>query len=282
MLIGSRIAVALSLTLVVTAGVGCASEDRTAGPQSADQTMQPQAASQSESTQQAPMASSDQSTRAPTPAAQTAPQQAPQPTALTDEQIFAVLDAANDKEIEESRGIEAKSKNREVKAFAKMMIQHHTDAKTKGQKLATKLGVTPAEFEKSRELRDDTTKQADQLKAASVTDLDRQYIDLMVQDHKAVLDMIDNKLLSDVKNADLKALIQEVRPTVASHLTAAEALQAKMSSGGANPNVKTPKSTSPNTGKQPPPDNTMQPSPPGATGPAAKKNPGDGKTSANP
>jgi putative membrane protein len=269
--IGSRIAQGIAALSLLAPG--CTSEDRTEA-QSPEETYSQPEMSTAETPQAAPTIAQ------PTPEPSTPPAQ----VGMTDEQILAVLDAANMKEVEESRAVLARTKNADVKAFANMMIQHHTEANNKASKLAQKLSMTPADFEKSTALRSDTSQQVDQLKSATMGDLDRQYVDLMVADHRAVLDMIDSKILADVKNAELKQLVTEVRPTVAKHLEDGQALQTKLQGAGAKttPRSKSPNTTPPNTGKEPP-GNTMQPSPPGAAAPgnpsdalkpkAAKKNP---------
>lgn len=167
------------------------------------------------------------------------PVTAPVETALTDGQIAAVLDAANDKEIEESKVALTRSKNAEVKAFAKMMVDHHTEAKKKGAKLAA--AAPPSESEVSKKLKADTTTAIDSLKATADADFDRAYLDLMLADHKAVLDLVDNKILPAAKAAELKTLVEkDLRPTVDGHLTKATALHVKLAAktGSTTPSAK--------------------------------------------
>jgi putative membrane protein len=161
-----------------------------------------------------------------------APTSAPVETALTDGQIVGVLDAANDKEIEESKIALTRSKNAEVKAFAKMMVDHHTEAKKKGAKLAA--SAPPAESEVSKKLKADTATALEALKATADADFDRAYLDMMVADHKAVLDLVDSKILPVAKTAELKTLVEkDVRPTVDGHLTKATALHGKVAAKAA-------------------------------------------------
>jgi len=157
---------------------------------------------------------------------------APVETALTDGQILGVLDAANDKEIEESKVAMTRSKNAEVKAFAKMMVDHHTEAKKKGAKLAA--SSPPAESDASKKLKTDTTGAVESLKSTADADFDRAYLDMMVADHKAVLELVDSKILPAAKAAELKTLVEkDLRPTVDGHLTKATALHVKVASKAA-------------------------------------------------
>jgi putative membrane protein len=147
---------------------------------------------------------------------------------MTDEQIAALLDAANTTEIDEGKVAQTKAKNAEVKAFAKMMVQHHGDAKTKQTKLVQKLAVTPAESDKSKQIQADSKQAMEQLQSLTGPDFDKAYMERMVKAHREVLDLIDSKLLPNTKNAEMKAFITEVRPTIAKHLTDAEALVTKL------------------------------------------------------
>ena len=153
-------------------------------------------------------------------------------TALTDGQILGVLDAANDKEIETSKIAMTRSKNAEVKAFAKMMVDHHMDAKKKAAKLAA--SAPAAESDASKKLKGDTTTAVEALKSTADADFDRAYLDMMLADHKAVLDLVDSKILPAAKAAELKTMVEkDVRPTVDGHLTKATALHAKVASKAA-------------------------------------------------
>ncbi|WP_437676159.1 DUF4142 domain-containing protein [Sorangium sp. So ce131] len=164
-----------------------------------------------------------------TSTAPAAPPEAP----LTDEQIVAVLDAANKKEIDEAQVAQTKAKHKDVKAYARMITQHHTDAKNKQAKLVKKLNLTAADSDKSKQLQDETKQAVDQLKTLQGADFDQQFVALMVKDHQTTLDLIDKRILPGAKNADLKALLEtDLRPTIEKHLKEAEALSAKLSAAG--------------------------------------------------
>ncbi|WP_437998508.1 DUF4142 domain-containing protein [Sorangium sp. So ce185] len=159
---------------------------------------------------------------------------APAEAPLTDEQIVAVLDAANKKEIDEAQLAQTKAKNKDVKAYARVIVQHHNDAKAKQAKLVKKLGITAAESDKSKQLATETQQAVDQLKALQGADFDQQFVQLMVKDHQTTLDLIDRRILQDAKNADLKAMLEkDLRPTIEKHLKDAEALAQKLGPAGA-------------------------------------------------
>lgn len=153
----------------------------------------------------------------------------------SDAEIAAIMDAANGGEVEEGKVAQKSAKDAAVKNFARMMVDHHTEARDKQSKLMSKMSVAPSDNTKSRELKAEGQSNLDKLKPLKGADFDRAYIDNQVKEHQTVLSLLDSQLLPSVKNAEYKALLQEVRGRVEQHLKTAEDLQKKMSaktSGG--------------------------------------------------
>jgi len=140
---------------------------------------------------------------------------------LTDEQIALVTNDANSAEIEQAKLAEQKAKDPRVKRFASKMVKHHTEAKDKQAKLEIKTASSAlsTDLEKSA-----GTTLAD-LKALSGAAFDTAYMNAQVDEHKKVLDTIDSALLPNVKSADLKAYLSDIRPTVEHHLKDAQNIQ---------------------------------------------------------
>jgi putative membrane protein len=165
------------------------------------------------------------------PATSTEPQPAPAdppaaaPAPLTDEQIAAVTDAANDAEVQQAKLAQNSAKNARVKKFAAMMIQDHTQAKQKQKKLLTKLKVVPADNALATELKTGATQKIDELKTLKAGDFDRSYMDAQVDAHQKVLEAFDTRLIPNAQNAELKALLSEIRPKIAAHLEEAKSIQ---------------------------------------------------------
>jgi putative membrane protein len=158
------------------------------------------------------------------------PAESPKKATLTDPQIAAITDLANTAEIEQAKLARTKSKNAEVQKFAAMMIAHHGEAKQK----QTKLKLATADSPLSTQLLEDGNKTLAALKEAKGADFDRRYFETQVEGHQKVLDAINNDLLPSVKSPELKAYLEEIKPTVEQHLQAArDAQQAIASSSGA-------------------------------------------------
>ena len=145
-----------------------------------------------------------------------------------DAQIAAIVMTANDGEISAAKLAESKGQNAKVKEYAREMIKEHTAMNQQGAALAKKKQMTPEESDVTKTMKDDSAKVATNLKSASGLAFDKAYIDSQVTDHEKVLMMIDNILLPNAKDAELKAMLQKARPAVNMHLDHAKALQTAM------------------------------------------------------
>ncbi len=177
--------------------------------------------------QSADAATSDTATAAMAPASDTAAA----PAKPNDAQIAHIAVTANS--IDSAAGVLAKSKaqSKAVKDFAQTMITDHTQVNKQAVALATKLGVTPEDNDVSRELNSGAQQSQSELQAKSGADFDSAYIDHEVAYHQAVLDALDQTLIPDAQNAELKELLTKVRPAIAAHLDRAKGIQKSLTSG---------------------------------------------------
>ncbi|HEX3774039.1 MAG TPA: DUF4142 domain-containing protein [Polyangiaceae bacterium] len=149
---------------------------------------------------------------------------------LTDEQIAQLTDDANSAEIDQAKVAESKAKDARIKKFAERMIKQHTDAKDK----QAKLNLKTSSSDSSKKLEKDAAHTLSTLKSDNDTSFDRDYIADQVKEHQAVLDMINNQMLPNVKGAELKAYLNEIKPVVEMHLKAAQELQRKLGETASN------------------------------------------------
>lgn len=147
---------------------------------------------------------------------------------LSDANIAAIVVVANTIDIEYAKIAQQRTRNPEVRKFAETMVRDHDAVNKQATELATKLKLTPVENEVSRKLAADAGKTRAELRAKSDAEFDRAYIANEVAYHQAVLDAIDQALIPSARNAELKALLQAVRPAVAGHLQHAKQLQAAL------------------------------------------------------
>jgi putative membrane protein len=105
------------------------------------------------------------------------------------------------------------------------MITDHTAVNKQAGALAKKLGVKPEDSETSKSLKQGAKENVANLKKLKGASFDRAYVEHEVAYHQAVLDAIDKVLIPSAQNAELKGLIEKVRPAIAAHLEHAKHLQ---------------------------------------------------------
>jgi len=109
-----------------------------------------------------------------------------------------------------------KASSQKVKDFGSMMVRDHSKANDELKALAARKNVTlppaPGEdhMDHIRKLSDKTGKE-----------FDKDYIKLMVDDHKDDIDKFE-KCSKDAKDADLKAFAEKTLPTLKEHHAAAK------------------------------------------------------------
>lgn len=151
-----------------------------------------------------------------------------QTAAPDDAQIAAIVVAANQVDVDAGKFAESRAENAQVKDFAQRMVTDHSAVNQQATALVTKLGIKPEESELSKSLKEQGKETLDKLRGLEGQEFDRAYIDHEVSYHQAVLDAIDQTLLPNTQNAELKALITKARPVIETHLQHAQQLQASL------------------------------------------------------
>lgn len=151
--------------------------------------------------------------------------------ALSDPQIAHVAVTANAIDVELAELAQSRTSSAEVRAFARTMITDHTAVNEQAAALAQRLGVTPEDNDVSRSLKDGAAKARRSLEALQGAAFDRAYMDREVAYHQAVLNALDKVLIPGASNAELRTLLQQVRPAVAAHLDHAKQLRARLGGG---------------------------------------------------
>jgi putative membrane protein len=146
----------------------------------------------------------------------------------SDPQIAHIVVTANQIDIDAGKLAKSKSKNKEVDKFAQQMITDHSAVNKQAVALAKKLKVKPEDNDTSKSLMKGAKDETAKLKKLKGKEFDKEYVDHEVAYHQAVLDAIDKTLIPSAKNAELKDLIEKVRPAIAAHLDHAKHLQADL------------------------------------------------------
>ena len=91
--------------------------------------------------------------------------------------------------------------------------------------LVTKLKVTPKENATGRQLLADAEKTKKMLRSKSGAAFDKAYLDNEVAYHKAVISAVNDLLIPEAENAELKKLLKDVVPIFQAHLDHAKMVQ---------------------------------------------------------
>jgi putative membrane protein len=145
-----------------------------------------------------------------------------------DAQIAAIVVTANQVDINAGELAKSKTRNKEVKAFAQRMITDHTGVNKSAVDLVTKLNVKPEENDTSKSLKSGGADTIKRLKGLKGKAFDKAYVDNEVAYHQTVLDALDNTLIPNATNGELKALLVKVRPAFVAHLEHAKHIQASL------------------------------------------------------
>lgn len=145
---------------------------------------------------------------------------------LTDSQVIKVLSTANNGEIKQAKTALPKLKTDEVRKYAQMMINDHSANEKKGQALANRLNLTPQTSNISTALQNDSDKVVAKLTRSATPDKD--YMMSQVEVHRKVVKMLDQQLIPNAKNVELKNMLTQTRTAVAAHLKKAEQIVEKM------------------------------------------------------
>lgn len=148
--------------------------------------------------------------------------------APNDAQIAHIVVTANQVDIDAGKLAEKKAASADVKAFGKMMVTDHSGVNKQATDLAKKLKVKPEDNATSQSLKQGGDENVKALKGLKGKAFDKAYVDHEVAYHQAVLDAIDKTLIPNAKNAELKGLIEKVRPNIDAHLQHAKSLQSKL------------------------------------------------------
>lgn len=146
----------------------------------------------------------------------------------SDAEIAAIVVTANQVDIDAGKLAESKGRSKQVKDFGKQMVTDHTGVNQQATALVKKLNVKPQENDTSKAIKKGGDDNLANLKTLSGAAFDRAYIDHEVAYHQQVLGAVDKTLIPNAKNAELKGLLEKVRPAFVAHLEHAKQVQSQL------------------------------------------------------
>jgi len=148
---------------------------------------------------------------------------------LTDPEIASVAVTANQIDIDYANIAIKKTNNADVKKFAETMAKDHQAVINKAVALVTKLKVTPKDNATSKAFLAGAKKTKAMLNSKNGKAFDKAYVDNEVAYHKAAINEVQNVLIPNAANGELKALLQSALPLFKEHLGHAEMIQKQFS-----------------------------------------------------
>ena len=117
-----------------------------------------------------------------------------------------------------------KAKNGQVEAFAKRMVADHTKA---NQELLTASKGKGGQVPSSRtDMHKATVEKFQQQDAGK--NFDRDYMEQMVEDHKAAVELFETAADDEKLDLDLRSYAKRALPTLRDHLKQAQTIQSKL------------------------------------------------------
>ncbi|HZQ11192.1 MAG TPA: DUF4142 domain-containing protein [Pseudolabrys sp.] len=147
---------------------------------------------------------------------------------LTDPQIAHIAYTAGQLDIEAAKQALAKSKNKEVRAFADDMVRDHTAVNKQALALVKKLKVTPQDNATSQALTKQAAAKRAELARLKGAAFDKAYVDNEVAYHKTVNGALETQLIPSSSNAELKSLLQTGLKIFQGHEQHAEMVDGKL------------------------------------------------------
>jgi len=149
------------------------------------------------------------------------------PSTNSDQDFVTRAAQGNSAEIELGKIVAAKSKNPSVKQFAQMMVKDHTIALNELQELAQSKNLNFND-----DLPDDAKTLQAKLSGDTGKQLDKDYMDSMVEDHQKDVQEFTDKSQT-AKDPDVKQWAGKTLPTLQKHLEKAQQIDAKLNKGKA-------------------------------------------------
>ena len=142
-----------------------------------------------------------------------------------DSEALTILLTVDEGEIAAADELLKKVCSPQVKQYAQMLKREHTANIHKAIELSknAQIGITPTVITSS--LKKHNKKELTHLYSLKNTELEKEYIKMMIHGHHRVLHMMDYSLLRTISNPALERLALEARPQLEKHLKEAKLIQ---------------------------------------------------------
>jgi putative membrane protein len=149
-----------------------------------------------------------------------------EPTGLEvqDGHVVGVAFELNSAIVTMSETAETRTETAAVLDLAATLITEHTASNT----AFVAIGISPIGTDLGATIELEAADEVNALEQLSGDAFDDQYVQLMIGLHEYALEVLDELLIPDAEDADLRAELQDMRATIVAHLAAAEQVQADL------------------------------------------------------
>ena len=141
---------------------------------------------------------------------------------INDAVIAQILMTANKVNIETAALAKKITSHTQVHSFAARMVKEHAEILKQEKDLIVKLTLIPQENSISKELETYSVQNLNNLKYFSQNKFEKNYLETEIKLHQKLITIVDDKLIPNVKNEELKAMMINIRQVLVSHLEHAE------------------------------------------------------------
>ena len=208
----------ISLLSLGLLAVGCSSNNKAATPEN----------SSSSSSSAQPAGSSDNSSNANSSSSNTSSSASTSNDANSDQHFITDAAKGNRKEVQLGQMMVSKASDPNVKKFAQMMVDDHTKALNELQQIAQNKNITLPDG-----MPDDAKDLQDKIKSESGKQLDKDYMDGMVQDHQKDVQEFQDASKS-AQDKDVKQWAGKMVPKLQQHLKKAQQVDSKVGGNAGN------------------------------------------------
>ncbi|XXT15922.1 DUF4142 domain-containing protein [Sorangium sp. So ce429] len=149
-------------------------------------------------------------------------------TQVLDGAIAGVISASNQLEIVQATIARRQARSREVKDFAREMLESHSQSARRLSALLQRYRLKVQPTRVSSMLIGHSSVVAAYLRRQPARKFDQAFMASQVMTHRYTLRMLDEQLIPKVKDQALKEELQRIRGEVVSHLDCAQAIQATL------------------------------------------------------
>lgn len=143
---------------------------------------------------------------------------------LNDLEMAHVAVVASDIDIAYAHLALALSSDADVRAFAEMMILHHTAVNRQVADLAKRLGVQAQDNDMSRQLLAEAAQVKDRLSRLRGADFDRAYAENELRYHRTVNGVVETAFIPNIETPEVRQAFQAALATFKKHEARAEGL----------------------------------------------------------